>query len=111
MGVGVVLRDPRGRRIGFDPLTKHTWQELPVAQGYIDCDRSDGADACQGLVQVCGAVSGIYQLEVIAQQTTTYNVNVFGRSKSVLDAGAIRFSRSESDLNNLPIDRPNMTNE
>jgi hypothetical protein len=29
--VGVVLTDPRGRRIGFDPLTKHTWQGLPVA--------------------------------------------------------------------------------
>ena len=31
--VGVVLTDPRGRRIGFDPIAKHGWQELPVAQG------------------------------------------------------------------------------
>ena len=31
--VGVVLTDPRGRRIGFDPLIKHAWQALPVAQG------------------------------------------------------------------------------
>ncbi len=101
--VGVVLTDPHGRRIGFDPLTKHAWQELPVAQGYIDCDASDGIDACQGLVQICGAVSGAYQLEVIAQQTTTYSVNIFGRSKTVLDGGRLQFSRSERDLNNLAI--------
>jgi hypothetical protein len=36
--VGVVLTDPRGRRIGFDPLIKHAWQALPVAQGDISCD-------------------------------------------------------------------------
>ena len=40
--VGVVLTDPRGRRIGFDPVTKKAWQALPVAQGYIDCDDLDG---------------------------------------------------------------------
>jgi hypothetical protein len=32
--VGVMLTDPRGRRIGFDPLTKHAWQEFPEAEGY-----------------------------------------------------------------------------
>ena len=36
--VGVVLTDPRGRRIGFDPLIKHAWQALPIAQGDINCD-------------------------------------------------------------------------
>jgi hypothetical protein len=39
--VGVVLTDPRGRRIGFDPLIKHAWQTLPVAQGDINCDDLD----------------------------------------------------------------------
>ena len=101
--VGVVLTDPRGRRVGFDPITKHAWQELPVAQGYIDCDASDGIAACRGLVQICGAISGAYQLEVIAQQTTTYSLSVFGRSKRVLGGSSLRFSRSESDLNNLVI--------
>jgi hypothetical protein len=64
--VGVVLTDPHGRRIGFDPLTKHAWQ-------------------------------------VIAQRTTTYSVNIFGRSKTLLDDGRLQFSRSERDLNNLAI--------
>jgi hypothetical protein len=30
--IGIVLTDPRGRRIGFDPLAKRGWQELPVAK-------------------------------------------------------------------------------
>jgi hypothetical protein len=56
--VGVVLTDPRGRRIGFDPLTTRAWDALPVAQGYIDCDDLDGRGTCRGVVQVCGPVSG-----------------------------------------------------
>ena len=66
--IGVVVTDPRGRRIGFDPLTKRGWQELPVAQGSIDCDGSDDKDACRGLIEVCGALSGTYKLEIIANQ-------------------------------------------
>ncbi len=46
--VGVVLTDPRGRRLGFDPLTKKAWQTLPMAQGYIDCDDLDGQGSCSG---------------------------------------------------------------
>jgi hypothetical protein len=52
--VGIVLTDPRGRRIGFDPLTKSAWDTFPVAQGYIDCDDPDGRGACRGVVHVCG---------------------------------------------------------
>jgi hypothetical protein len=55
---GVVVTDPSGRPIGFDPLTKRGWQELPVAQGSIDCDESDGKNACRVLIEVCGALSG-----------------------------------------------------
>lgn len=66
--VGVVLTDPRGRRLGFDPLIKHAWQELPVAQGDINCDDLDGTSTCQGIVQVCGPISGTYRLEVIGLQ-------------------------------------------
>ena len=56
--VGVMLTDPRGRRIGFDPLTKHGWQQFPEAEGYVDCDDPCGSDACRGIVQVCGLVAG-----------------------------------------------------
>lgn len=48
--VGVVLTDPRGRRIGFDPLIKHAWQALPVAQSDISCDDLGRTNTCWGIV-------------------------------------------------------------
>ena len=99
--VGVVLTDPRGRRIGFDPVTKKAWQALPVAQGYIDCDDLDGRGTCRGVVQVCGPVSGTYKLEIIAQQTTAYSVSISGRSKAI--PGNDSLHCSETDLNAVAI--------
>ena len=101
--VGAILTDPRGRRIGFDPLTKKAWQALPVAQGYIDCDDLDGRGTCRGVVQVCGPVSGTYKLEIIAQQTTAYSVSISARSKEVLGGDGLQCSHSADDLNDVPI--------
>jgi hypothetical protein len=101
--VGVMLTDPRGRRIGFDPLTNHARQDLPVAQGDIDCNDLDGTDACRGLVQICGPLSGTYWLELIAQQSTAYSVSISARSKGVSDGNTLQSSRSEADLNNVAI--------
>jgi hypothetical protein len=101
--VGVMLTDPRGRRIGFDPLTKHGWQQFPEAEGYVDCDDLHGSDACRGIVQVCGPVSGNYKLEMIGQKTTTYSVSISSRSKELVDGGKVHSSRSEGELNNVTI--------
>jgi len=101
--VGVVLTDPRGRRLGFDPLDKRAWDELPVAQGYIDCNILDHEDSCEGLVQICGPVSGTYKLEVIAQQTTAYSLSISGRSKETHDGHGLQFSRSEANFSNVAI--------
>jgi hypothetical protein len=101
--VGVMLTDPRGRRIGFDPLSKHAWQQLPEAEGYVDCDDLHGSDACRGIVQVCGPVSGTYKLEMIGQATTTYTVRISARSKELVDGGKVHSSRSEAELNNVTI--------
>jgi hypothetical protein len=101
--VGVVLTDPRGRRIGFDPLTKHAWQQFPEAEGYVDCDDLHGSDACRGIVQVCGPVSGTYKLEMIGQKTTTYSVSISARSKELVDGGKVHSSRSEAELNNVTL--------
>src|SRR5258708_562646 len=87
--VGIVLTDPRGRRIGFDPLTKRAWDAFPVAQGYIGCDDPDGRGTCRGVVQICRPVSGTYKLEVIARQTTAYSVTIAARSKEVLDGDGL----------------------
>jgi hypothetical protein len=67
LNVGVVVTDPRGRRIGFDPLTKSSWDELRLAQGFINCDASYADGRCRGIVQVCGPVSGGYKVEVVGQ--------------------------------------------
>jgi hypothetical protein len=101
--VGVVLTDPRGRRIGFDPVTKRAWQALPVAQGDINCDDLGRTSTCWGIVQVCGPISGTYKLEVIALKTTAYSVSVLGRSKEVLDGDSLQSHFSKTDLNNLAI--------
>jgi hypothetical protein len=103
LNVGVVLTDPRGRRIGFDPLTHHAWQDLPAAQGDIDCDDLHASDACRGIVQVCGPVSGTYKLEMIGQKTTTYSVSISARSKELVDGEKVHSSRSEAELKNVTI--------
>lgn len=101
--VGVVLTDPRGRRIGFDPVTKDAWQSLPVAEGYINCDDLDGTNACRGIVQVCGPVSGSYKLELSAQKATVYSVNVSARSKEIAENGGIHAYRSQTELKDVAI--------
>ena len=101
--VGVVLTDPRGRRIGFDPVIKHAWQALPIAQGDINCDDLGRTNSCQGIVQICGPISGTYRLEVIALQTTAYSVSVFARSREGLSSLSLPSHRSKTDLNNVAI--------
>ena len=100
---GIVLTDPRGRRIGFDPLTKRGWQELPVAQGSIDCDESDGEDACRGLVEVCGALSGTYKLLIIANAASDFTLTISARSQEVRDGQHLWSSYSDYDLISIPI--------
>jgi hypothetical protein len=101
--VGVVLTDPRGRRIGFDPLIKRAWQALPVAQGYIDCDDLEGRGVWREVIQICGPVSGTYKVEVIAQKTTAYSMSVSARSREVRGDNGIQSSYSDADLNNIAI--------
>jgi hypothetical protein len=73
--VGLVLTDPGGRRIGFDPITKRAWQALPVAQGDINCDDLGRTNTCWGIVQVCGPISGTYKLEVTLGQRNIHELN------------------------------------
>lgn len=99
--VGVVLTDPRGRRIGFDPLTKRSWDEFPVAEGFIDCDASYAYGSCRGSVQVCGPVTGVYKLEVIGQKATVYSLGISTRSKRVKVSNGFDNSFSEADAKDI----------
>ncbi|MBV8477018.1 MAG: hypothetical protein JO249_13025 [Acidobacteria bacterium] len=101
--VGLVMTDPRGRRIGFDPLKKHGWQELPKAQGFIDCETPDAQNACLGIIQVCGPISGTYKLEVIARQTTEYSLDISGRSQEVRERQALEATSSRVQVNSVAI--------
>lgn len=102
--VGVVLADPRGRQIGFDPIQKSGFQQLPEAQGYIDCDAPGEEGACSGVIQVCGPVSGTYKLEIIAVQNARYSLRVSGRSQEVRDKNHdLRVSDSEAELKDVAI--------
>ncbi len=104
--VGVILSDPRGRQIGFDPVQKSGFQQLPEAQGYIDCDAPGGEGECNGVIQVCGPLSGTYKLEVIAVQNTQYSLSVSGRSQEVRGKNHdLQASDSEAELQNVPIQK------
>jgi hypothetical protein len=101
--VGVVIMDPRGRRIGFDPVESHGWQELPKAQGFIDCDTPDAQNSCLGIIQICGPISGTYKLEVIARQTTEYSLQISGRSQEVRDRLGLASTSSQADVQRVAI--------
>ena len=104
--VGIVLTDPRGRRIGFDPILKSGFQELPQAEGYIDCDAPGTEGTCTGVIQVCGPVSGTYKLEIIAVQTTAYSLRVSGRSQEVRGKNHdLQVSDSDAEINNVAIQK------
>lgn len=104
--VGVILTDPRGRQIGFDPIQKSGFQQLPEAQGYIDCDAPGAEGSCSGVIQVCGPVSGTYKLEIIAVQNTRYSVSVSGRSQEVRrNSHDLQASDSDAELQNVPIQK------
>ena len=101
--VGMVVTDPRGRRVGFDPIKNSAWQELPQAEGFIDCDAPDGEGECRGIIQVCGPLSGTYKLEIIAQQTAEYSVRVDGRSEEVRGRHGLQSSHSAAELTDVAI--------
>lgn len=102
--VGVILTDPRGRQIGFDPIQKSGFQQLPEAQGYIDCDAPGADGSCTGVIQVCGPLSGTYKLEVIAVQNAQYSLSVSGRSQEVRGKDHdLEASDSDAEINDVPI--------
>jgi hypothetical protein len=103
--VGLVMTDPRGRRIGFDPVQKEGWQELPQAQGFIDCDAPGGEGACRGVIQVCGPISGTYKLEVISLEAAEYSVSISGRSEEVRQQHGLHSSRSDTELKDVSIQK------
>lgn len=86
--IGLRITDPRGRKIGYDPRIQKVWQELPLVDGFVECneiDDSTGLKHCAAYIQICGPVSGTYVLEVLPTQNGTYSISVMGTSESKRD--------------------------
>lgn len=105
--IGLVVSDPRGRRIGQDPLNHKLWDEMPLGQAFIDCDEQDSGEprACRGSVQICGPVSGNYKVEVIAEKSGSYSVTASGASAQLIAGKRIRSTDSEAEISGTPIQK------
>jgi hypothetical protein len=104
--VGVLVTDPRGRRIGYDPAGPNAWQELPLAQAYLDCADQDGNGrprACAGWIQICGPLSGTYKLEVSASENSQYSIEVSAMSRQRRDETGFHATESRANRRNLVI--------
>lgn len=100
--VGLRITDPRGRKVGYDPRTNQGWQELPLAQGYVECDANEDtgeARHCAGYIQICGPISGTYKVEVLPSQPGKYSVSVAGTSQQTRDERGFRSTDSQVELN------------
>jgi hypothetical protein len=101
--VGLRITDPRGRKIGYDPLTHKGWQEFPLAQGYLDCDQNEDVSQvrhCRGHIQICGPISGTYKVEVLPARTrnSKYSINLSSTSQQTRDESGLHSSASQTEL-------------
>jgi hypothetical protein len=104
--VGMIVTDPRGRRIGYDPVTSKTWQELPQAEAYVDCEENgDNVRNCQATIQICGPVSGAYKLQVVAAETAKYSLSISGKSAEVSDRRGVHSTVSHTELSSVAIEK------
>src|SRR5438552_18440095 len=73
--IGFRITDPRGGTIGYDPRTNEGWQEMPLAQAFLDCDENEETGElrqCKGHIEICGPISGTYQVEELPIRSGTY---------------------------------------
>ena len=86
--LGLRITDPRGRKFGYDPRVHKGWQELPLAEGFVDCDENEDTREhrrCAAHIQICGPVSGVYKVEVLPTQNGKYSIGVSGKSQETRD--------------------------
>ena len=104
--VGIIVTDPRNRRIGYDPVTSKTWQELPLAEAYVDCEENGEAlRNCHATIHICGPVSGAYKLQVVASEAARYSLVVSGKSAETKDTRGVHATASHAELNSVAIEK------
>jgi hypothetical protein len=80
--VELFVTDPTGRRVGFDPLTQTTYNEIPNA--FYDSDAGE-IDAVDGIpdpnprktLELFGDVDGDYNLTVTGTATGVYSADIY----------------------------------
>jgi hypothetical protein len=100
-GVGLRISDPHGRTIGYDFGQKRGWQELPVAEASVECDENVETGElrnCQGQIEICGPLSGLYKVEVLPTQKGKYSIAVSARSAEKQDVTGFETASSHTEL-------------
>jgi hypothetical protein len=104
--VGVIVTDPRNRRIGYDPVSSKTWQELPQAEAFVDCEENGEAlRNCQATIQICGPVSGAYKLQVVAAESGKYSLEISGQSAEARSRRGVRTTDSHASVSDISIEK------
>lgn len=104
--VGVIVTDPRNRRIGYDPITAKTWQELPQAEAFVDCEENgQSLRNCRATIQICGPVSGAYKIQVAASETGRYSLEIAGRSAESRSHRGVRTTGSHAKVTDVAIEK------
>jgi hypothetical protein len=104
--VGLIITDPRNRRIGYDPVRSKTWQELPQAEAFVDCEENgESIRNCQATIQICGPVSGAYKLQVVASENSKYSLELLGVSAENGNQRGVRATGSHAKVSDIAIEK------
>ena len=99
--IGFRITDPRGGTIGYDPRTNEGWQEMPLAQAFLDCDENEETGElrqCKGHIEICGPISGTYQVEVLPIRSGTYSMNASATSQRTRNKNGYHTTSSQADF-------------
>ena len=99
--VGFRIIDPRGREIGYDPRTNRGWQQMPLAQAFLDCEENEDTGElrnCKGHIEICGPMSGTYQIVLSSAHGSKYSISVSASSQRKRDGSGYEMTGSRADL-------------
>ena len=82
--LGFRITDPRGREIGYDPRVNRGWQEMPLAQAFLDCEENEDTGElrhCKYHIEICGPISGTYQIDLFPIHSGEFSISAWAASQ------------------------------
>ncbi|MDI6854540.1 MAG: hypothetical protein QME75_13165 [Deltaproteobacteria bacterium] len=82
----LLLKDPRGRKIGHDPRAGKSYREIPLASYEFEGldDAVSGAPGPQsGVIELRNPLAGIYVLEIIGKEPGRFSLEITGYDKDL----------------------------